>query len=333
MRSVIGGPAAWRRADFDLDQSWIQPLDALEIAELDLALRNVLFRGLGPTEFSKVDFPLPTLSRRLKAIDQEVRVGRGFVLLRGIPVERYSLDELKTLYWGLGCHMGVILANNTAGEFVSAVVDQGELPTDPNRRNNTTNRTLEPHTDPADIVVLLCVDKAKSGGLSSLISAVTIHDELVKEHPDYLEPLYRGFQRDVRGMGASRDPNEVTPRVPVFEIHEGRLACSFSKTIIFGGAEKAGAALSSLERAAVQAVDDLAMRPDLRVDMLLEPGDIQIINNFTMLHDRTAYVDHDDGRKRYLLRMWINLPEGPQLSPDFAAVVRTGVPPRLVAQA
>jgi len=163
--------------------------------------------------------------------------------------------------------------------------------------------------------------------MSSLVSTVAIHNEILQHHPEYLEVLYEGFYHDYRGYGPSADPNEVTATpIPVFEYNNGRVNCAFARKISETGAQKRGVPLTPLQQAAIDYVHELGTREDMRVDMMLEPGDIQIINNYITLHSRSNYFDHDDGRKRYLLRMWINLEDSVQLSPDFAAFVRRGIP-------
>lgn len=327
LRSIVRDATAWKGTDVRNDSSWIYQLTAAELDELDAAFRRVRAEGLSWGEFGQEAFELPLLGIKLKQIDHQIRNGRGFVLLKGFPVERYSLDEIKTLYWGLGTHMGQVISHNVAGDFVAAVTDLALDSKDPNRRNNTTNQLLDPHTDLADVVSLLCVEKAKEGGMSSLVSTVAIHNEILQHHPEYLEVLYEGFYHDYRGYGPSADPNEVTATpIPVFEYNNGRVNCAFARKIIETGAQKRGVPLTPLQQAAIDYVHELGTREDMRVDMMLEPGDIQIINNYITLHSRSNYFDHDDGRKRYLLRMWINLEDSVQLSPDFAAFVRRGIP-------
>jgi len=327
LRELTHNATAWKGADVRGDTSWIHTLGAEEIEEIDQAFRHVKALGLSWGTFGKEHFPLPVLTAKLREIDNQIRNGRGFVLVKGFPVARYSLDELKTIYWGLGVHMGQVISHNVAGDFVAPVTDLGLKTDDPNRRNNTTNQILDPHTDLADVVALLCVEKAKVGGMSSLVSSVAIHNEIVKNHPEYLEVLYEGFYHDYRGYGPNADPNEVTATpIPVFEYNNGRINCAFAKKIIETGAKKRGVPLTPLQQAAIDYVHELGTREDMRIDMMLEPGDIQIINNYITLHARSNYIDHDDGRKRYLLRMWINLPDSVQLSPDFAAFVRRGIP-------
>ncbi len=327
LRAIVTDATAWKGPQLAADTSWIHHLTENEAQEIDRAFQEVKRRGLSCGAFGKDMFPLPLLARKLARIDEQVRNGCGFALLKGLPVARYTLEELKTLYWGLGVHMGQVISHNVAGDFVAAVTDLGLKSSDPNRRNNTTNQVLDPHTDLADVVALLCVEQAKEGGMSSLVSSVAIHNEIVRHHPEYLEVLYEGFYHDYRGYGPAADPNEVTPTpIPVFEYNNGRVNCAFAKKIIEIGARKRGVPLTPLQQAAIDYVHELGTRADMRLEMMLEPGDIQVINNYATLHARTDYVDHDDGRKRYLLRMWMNLPDSAQLSPDFAAFVRRGIP-------
>lgn len=329
LREIVRDATAWTGDEVRNDLSWQYRITEAEIAEIDAAFRGVQAAGLRWGEFGRERFPLPLFGRTLQRVDHQIRHGRGFMLLRGFPVARYGLDDLKTIYWGLGTHMGQVISHNTRGDFVAPVTDQGLKSDDPNRRNNTTTQLLDPHTDLADVVALLCVEKAKEGGMSSLCSSVAIHNRILQDHPEYLEPLYEGFHHDFRGYGPSGDPNEVTPTpIPVFEYNAGRVNCAFVRKLIETGAAKRGVPLTPLQQEAIDYVHELALREDMRIDMMLEPGDIQIINNYITLHARTNYVDHDDGRKRFLLRMWINLEDSVQLSPDFAAFVRRGIPAR-----
>lgn len=327
LRRVVEDATAWKGPDLLADRSWIHRLEEEDNQEVARALRRVKARGLRWGDFGKEDFPIPRLAERLARVDEQIRNGRGFALLKGFDVRSHTLDDLKTIYWGLGVHMGQVISHNVAGDFVAPVTDLGLKDSDPNRRNNTTSQLLDPHTDLADVVALLCVEKAKEGGMSSLVSSVAIHNEIVRHHPEYLEPLYEGFHHDYRGYGPNADPDEVTSTpIPVFEYNNGRVNCAFAKKIIETGARKRGVPLTPLQQAAIDYVHELGTSEALRIDMMLEPGDIQVINNYITLHSRSNYLDHDDGRKRYLLRMWINLPDSVQLSPDFAAFVRRGIP-------
>lgn len=327
LRDIVVDRTAWKGPELQNDTAWTFAFTDSDLAELDAALTAVKAQGLRSGEFGKEEFVLPGLAAKLAKVDDEIRNGRGFVLIKGFPVGKYDMDDLKIMYWGLGVHLGTIIPHNVAGDTMAPVTNLELKDNDPNRRNNTTNRFLDPHTDLADVVMLLCIEQAQTGGESGLVSSVAIHNEIVRNHPEFLEPLYQGFYHDYRGYGPTGDANEVTATpIPVFEYNNGRVNCAFAKKIIETGAQKRGVPLTELEQAAVDYVHTLGTSDEMRLDMRLEPGDIQIINNYITLHSRTDYLDHDDGRKRYLLRMWVNQPDSTQLSDGFAAYVRRGIP-------
>lgn len=332
LRDIVVDRTAWKGPELQNDTAWTFAFTDSDLADLDAALAAVKAQGLRSGEFGKEEFVLPGLAAKLAKVDDEIRNGRGFVLIKGFPVGKYEMDDLKIMYWGLGVHLGMIIPHNVAGDTMAPVTNLELKDNDPNRRNNTTNRFLDPHTDLADVVMLLCIEQAKTGGESGLVSSVAIHNEIVRNHPEFLEPLYKGFYHDYRGYGPTGDANEVTATpIPVFEYNNGRVNCAFAKKIIETGAQKRGVPLTELEQAAVDYVHTLGTSDEMRLDMRLEPGDIQIINNYITLHSRTDYLDHDDGRKRYLLRMWVNQPDSTQLSDGFAAYVRRGIPKKETA--
>ena len=178
---------------------------------------------------------------------------------------------------------------------------------------------LRPHCDITDTVALLCLRIAKNGGESFIRSSMTIYNEIFEKHPEYLPVLHRGFHFELDGKGPTGDPNEVTHRIPTFSWHEGYLACRFNQKAIEAGAKKAGTPLSELEQAAVNFIGDTAEREDVTLSMTFEPGDIQWLNNYVILHSRTEYEDHaEPDRKRLLLRLWLNHPKARPLDDDFA---------------
>ncbi|MFM8409251.1 MAG: hypothetical protein ACKOCT_03170, partial [Alphaproteobacteria bacterium] len=122
----VGGPAAWRVDELRASGDWLERLSADEIAEIERAASAAASRGLVPGVVRREDFALPSLAPRLHEWARELRDGRGFVVLRGLPVERWG-DELSALaYWGLGLHLGVPGAQNPAGDVLGHVIDTGE---------------------------------------------------------------------------------------------------------------------------------------------------------------------------------------------------------------
>lgn len=322
----IEEPAAWRPADLASGASWVYWLHDAELEELKNAIDQVRERGLRPCKFARDDFPLPSLSRRIERIIHELEHGRGFVLIKGLDVERYGMADLKTLYWGLGVHLGLPISQNAKGDLIGQVTDGGRDYRRKNVRGYTTNDAIRPHCDASDIVSLLCVHPAKAGGESIIASSVTIFNEILRTRPEHLEDLARGFHFDLRGEGASGDPDEVTRhKVPVFCFHRGRLSARYNLRTIEDGQAKAGSPLSGMTLSAVRYVGELALRDDIRFDMRFERGDMQILNNHVILHARNGFEDFPETeRKRNLLRQWINLRDGRALPPEFAERLNTG---------
>lgn len=318
--------SAWKAADFEHDDSWVHRLTAEDIAEIDAALAGVKARGLAVPDFGREAFPLPNLRAKIDRVLEEVEDGRGVAVLRGLPVERYDIDALRMIYWGVGAYFGEPISQNSKGQILADVVDLGNDYSDLNARGYKTAAELLPHVDSSDIVALLCVNTAKAGGESTLASSMSIYNEILQHHREYLPVLYRGFRRDLRGEGVTASLDELTEsEIPVFSYYDGRLSCDFNEKISRSAYIKLGQKLSEIEDAALTCVRTLAQRPDLCFRMYLQKGDIQLVNNYTILHSRTAYTDHDDpALKRRLMRFWVNSRHGRPLDPVFANKYNTG---------
>jgi len=326
LRQPVTTPNAWLAGTYSSDQSWVDVLDDQEIAEIDEALARLKARDLRWPEFTKEDFHVPVFGQRLARILSEIRSGRGFSLIRGIPVQRYSPEELRSIYWGVGSHLGQVISQNAMGHLIGEVKDSGASWSDPNVRGYTTRDFLRPHSDSADVVGLFCLRKALQGGVTAIASSMAIYNTILREHPEYLEPLYAGFNYDLRGEGVTGQLAEVTrDRLPVFSYYKERLSCRINPKAIETAQLKTGEKLSQVQLDAVHEVERLALDPQYRLDMLLEPGDIQLIDNYSVLHSRTNFIDNDEpDAKRLLLRLWVNIFDGRELAPRFANRYNTG---------
>ena len=322
----VTGPSVWTSAELAADDSWIYILTDAEINEIEPAVNMVREKGLKVFEFGREDFPLGSLAVRMAAVIEQLENGRGCALIRGLDVECYDEDSLKILYWGLGVHLGVPITQNAKGQLIAHVRDRDHDYYSHNVRGYTTNARIRPHCDPADTVGLLCAQPAKKGDENEITSGLSVYNELLSVHPEYLEPLFEGFYFDLRGEGVTDDLDEVTfNRVPVFSYFDGRLSCRFNGKSIIEGQIKAGKPLDGLALKAVEAVGELASRDDLRYDLAFRQGEIQILNNHMILHARAGFEDYPEpGRKRNLLRLWANLRNGRKLAPEFADRLNTG---------
>ena len=329
LRHPVSGPSAWKAGDFAGDSSWIRTFSRQELDELHAATAKLQATGMGPEEFRREDFPLPILGDAIADIHAELAEGRGFVLLRGIDVERYDADQLNLLYWGFQCHLGDIISQNSEGALLGNVTDRHEdyelgKHYDKNIRGHRTRSRLYPHTDTCDVVGLLCVRPAKSGGTSAICSSSAIYNALLENHPEYLPALTRGFHFDLIGKGRSEFEYTIN-RNPVFSYYQGYLSCRFNKRQIELGMGRAGIALTDLERAAIEYVRELSLSEVFLLRMDFQPGDIQLLNNHVILHMRDVYEDWPEPeRRRLLLRVWVNVPNGRPLAPDFADRLNSG---------
>ena len=318
-------PSAWYGKDLQNQDDWIWRMQPEHIEELDAALQLSKEKCLPEQDVTQEDFPLDGFRDALARIVHELEYGRGFVLMRGFPVERYDYADIRRLYWGIGQHIGTPESQNIKGELIQEIRDYGFDYTKSEHRGSMSAAELRPHCDITDIVALLCLRVSKSGGESFIRSSMTIYNEIFDTHPEYLPALHRGFHFELDGKGPTGDPNEVTHRIPTFSWNEGYLACRFNQKAIESGAIKAGAPLSKLEQAAVNLVGDTAMRDDVTLSMTFEPGDIQWLNNYVILHSRGGFEDHDEPeRKRLLLRLWLNHAAAMPLDDDFANKALSG---------
>jgi len=330
LRQPVTGPSAWKGTDFINDESWIFQLTDSDLRELNTATHALKARGLKPLEFTKADFPLPTLGPKIEKVLHDVEYGRGFVLVRGLNVNDYDLDTLKVLYWGLGTHLGEIISQNSQGDLLGAVTDfengkyAGGGYYEENVRGHRTNAFLRPHSDSSDVVGLMCVRPAKTGGYSMVSNSMAIYNEILATRPEFIEPLTSGFHFDLIGKGTKAV--EIShSKIPVYSYFEGILSCRFNKKQIELGAKKAGIPLTQLQQDAIDYVRELSVREDFLLHMDFKPGDIQLLNNHCTLHSRTAYEDFDDpAEKRFLLRLWVNVPNGRPLAPEFADRLNSG---------
>jgi hypothetical protein len=170
------------------------------------------------------------------------------------------------------------------------------------------------------------VQTAGRGGESNVASAISVYNTILAEHPEYIEPLSRGFHINLAGKGPTGKPEECSHQaIPVFSYFAGRLSCRFNKKQILDAATIQGTNLSQLQRDAIDAVAETAMRDTIRLDMDFRPGDIQLLNNHGILHARAAFQDSPaTDQRRHLLRIWINMRNGRPLAPEFAERLNTG---------
>lgn len=304
---VLETHAEWHSVDVADPATWTEQLCEAEVEELDAALRHAQALTTDLLQIGREEFPLPGLGARIDKIEQELIGGRGFVLLRGIPRDRYSQEEMELLYWGIGMHLGRPWPQNKYGHVLGDVTDQGKKGTDQTSRGNELGGEFDfpYHSDGSDLVGLLCLQKAKTGGASTVANAVAIHNDLVREAPELAAALYEAQPYDFRGEQAPGDRPYY--EMPVFTDWDGRLFVRYIRPYILASQRHPDAPRITPEaEKAMQRVDAMTLDPTYNVVMDLEPGDIQFVNNYHVLHARKAYVDdREAGLVRHLKRLWL----------------------------
>jgi len=303
---ILEPACEWTAKDVADPSTWTEHLSEAEIAELEAAVAQANATSADFLNIGKAEFPLPTLSSRLKAIEKELIDGRGMVLIRGLPRQRWTNDQISLAYWGIGAHLGRPWPQNAKGHLLGDVTDQGKTVDDPTARGNEIGEAgLDYHCDGSDLVGLMCLRAGVSGGLSAIANSVALHNRMVRERPDLAAELYKPQPFDLRGEQVPGTPGWY--ELPVFTRHAGRLFVKFIPKYIWSSQKLPDAPrLTDKVKEAVTMLLDLANAGEYSVMMEIQPGDIQFINNYHVLHGRTPYKDdREAGIVRHLKRLWL----------------------------
>ena len=294
----------WRRDD--LGDRYVYALTDEQVDELDAALQIAESRCDDVLDVTRDDFPLPTLGSELTRIQRDLIDGRGVAVLRGLPVRRYDKARASMIYWGVGTHLGQPWPQNAKGHLLGDVTDQGRAPDDPHSRGNEIGAVAFPfHSDGSDLVGLFCLDPGARGGASLVANVVTIHNELVRTEPELAAALYASFAYDFRGEQAPGGKPWYT--MPIFSRRGDRLFVRYIRPYIEAARRHEDAPRPSpAARAAMDRLDAMCRDDTFHVSMMLQPGDMQFVNNYHVLHARDAYEDRGaEGKIRHLKRLWL----------------------------
>ncbi len=324
-RTLFATRAAWYGADMARSNAWVRPLGERECGELDAALARV--RRMPLFEIAKTDFPLAATADFLAAVSEELEDGLGAVRITGIPVARYSEDELRRVFWGICSHLGTAMYQNARGEIMGEVRDESRDPeptyvipqegrVKSSRARARSTGPLRFHTDRTDVIALVCASNAKAGGVSKIASTVTIYNEILRRRPDLIEVLLEDFWRS-RPEDEDGGPGGGVFKMPVFGIRDGKLTSQYSRTFVEQAQEYPG--VPRLTEAQIAAMDLLAeVAEEVCLYAPFTPGDLQLLNNHVVFHGRTAYEDDPtQAQERLLFRLWLSVPNSRPLPEGF----------------
>lgn len=312
----LNNPASWKGKDLEKHpEKWITSFTDNDIKELESAAKHYLSLNKDIGEITQEEFPLSALTSTFSHLKQTLINGIGFGVLRGLPSDHYSQEFAATIFCGIGTHLGKARSQNAAGHILGHVRDTGASSSDPNARIYQTSERQTFHTDSADVVGLLCLKKAQTGGASLLVSTETLYNEMMALRPDLAELLFQPIATDRRG----EIPEGEKPffEIPVFNWHRGFLTGIYQRQYIDSAQRFPDALrLSDQHVEALNLFDSLANEPSLHLSMQLEHGDMQFVHNHSMLHDRTGFLDWPEPEnRRHLFRLWLSI-EGDRELPD-----------------
>jgi len=296
-----------------VDSAWRLAVPADAAAELSRAAAPACLREPPLTGLAAASALSAEVLRRL-------RDGPGFVLLTGLPVD--DEQTAADLLWAFGRTLGRGVPQSLDGALVGRVEDAGADLHNPHHRGHKTNASLPFHVDRTDVIALLCIRNAAAGGESRLVSAPAVHDVLLRENPEALRELYVPLPHDRRGE--QRPSEQPWCQIPVFARVGDRLITRYVRRFVEATQRHPDAPrLTEQQVAALDALDEVLTRPEVVLEMDLRPGDLQVIDNFSILHARSAFRDDraDDGvGGRLLLRLWLSTTHSPRLPKSYAPI-------------
>jgi len=318
---------AWKASTFKDPSDYLVELTSDDRGEMLAAVEALDRSGrIAPVHaLGKGDLRFDGLAEKLRRGYAEVRSGKGFVVLRGLPFEGLSLAQFTACAWGAGLHFGRALSQNAQGELVTSVIDA--TAEDGTPRMYRSNLELRPHSDITAMISLACWHKSASGGASIIVSGVTVHDEIRSRAPHLLEPLYRGYHYHRLGEeGPDEEP--TTPyRTPVFSNRGGQVSCRYQRAGIAAGHRARGVPLEERDLSALNLFDEIAAAPENRLAFFLERGDMIVINNYAVMHARTRFTNFPEPEKqRRLVRLWFDAEGFRDVPPEFKLFAENGIP-------
>lgn len=289
------------------------PLPDEAVAELDAVVCALRKDPLPILLLSPAHFTLAACREVMAAVGHKLRRGVGLAVIDRVPVERFSAEASRAVYWLLGSLLSRLVAQKWDGTMIYDVRDTGKA-LEYGVRRSVTNLELRFHTDapwlplPPELVGLLCLSPAREGGVSRFLSLATVHNELRRRYPDLLPRLYRPFPWDRQAEHAPGDAK--VSQQPVFQFDGRDLVARYNEALILNAEALTGVPLDAEGREALAAMRAIADAPEHVVEFTIEKGQVQYLNNRHFAHSRTAFKDAEEpGLKRHLIRLW-NRDEG-----------------------
>ena len=309
LKGVVPKSKAWHGPDLR-DEDFVVKLDADCMAELEHVIAEQRKAPVPTLILEPRHFPLAACAKLMQGVRSRLNDGLGFIILDRLPVDRWTQQQVIDVYWLLGSLIEPPVAQEWSGKMIYDVRYDGQGYT-ADTRTALTPEGLDMHNDssmgeaPANYISLLCLQTAQEGGKSSLSSAYAAHNHFNRTHPELIDRLYQPFYRDKQQY--QPEGAETTNWYPIFSgDSNGGLRIRFNSRVIRRGYQKTGQVLDNAGTQAVEVLNNFLIDPAHRHDFWMERGQIQILNNRSIVHGRTPYVDHElPEKRRHLIRLWL----------------------------
>ncbi|KAL4789768.1 hypothetical protein BDV19DRAFT_382873 [Aspergillus venezuelensis] len=293
----LSSDLAWDGKELAKVYDWNYHLTEDDLKEVERALEHFKALGVPLGQVSQETFPLPRLHETLRSISKEVHQGRGFKVIRGVPVDQHTREENIIIYAGITSHIAPVRGRqDNIHQGQSSDVVLAHI-TDLSRQVDTqtikapayTTEKQVFHTDADDIITLFALEKAAEGGQSYLSSSWHVYNELARTRPDLIRTLAEPW----------------------------RLIIQYARRNFTGyWGKPRSATLPPITEAQAEALDALhylAERSSVSLDF--HKGDIQVVNNLSIFHTRAKFTDSGE-KRRHLVRLWLQDPELALGTPD-----------------
>lgn len=304
-RERIDHPMAWCGCDITKDDIAFD-LNGRHVAALEEVMLRIRRASLALGEIRIENCRHPALDTDLERVFDQIQEGRGIVIMRGLPVDGHSVEDICTMFWALGMHFGQGVSQSALGDLLGQVRDETPPGQPESARGYLSRRELSLHVDLAQIVGLMCVRQARGGGCSQYASGLAVHNEIFATRPDLMPILYRGFPYHRRGEEPSTHAPITPYDVPVFSNRDGHVSVFMVREIINAAFRELKREFTPQEIDAIDTFRATAQR--LQFATRLEPGEASFLNNYTVMHARSEFDDWEEAdKKRLMLRLWLDV--------------------------
>lgn len=287
-------PAAWKGEELLSSPYWNYRFTSTEIAEIETAIDAL---NIGAPQ--KIKFE--QLSKTLAGVSEELENGMGAVLLKGIPVERYSETEIAAVYLLLCQQMGLPIRESNSdfdseSRNLTQFITYIRAETADSSEDKQSNDAFKFHCDRSDANSLLCVRQARTGGENRLASAISVYREMFQSHPDLARELFKEIPFFFEG-----ESNWLT--YPLWCIHQGKFTTQYSTAYVkLSQLIPDAPRLTEKQKQGLKLLEEIGLQ--VRITLRLEPGDWLITNNHVIYHARSSWPIESGEYDRLLLRVW-----------------------------